>query len=118
MFALSTYAFKPICNLTLDVDRPHELTTKLEHLNSDALVTWGLDADTAVKRLYVMHEDRLSSGIPAFLVLWVQMRRYRWLTWIVGLFGAFQIACRIYDYVLAPAICPPSAPMEQFCVIA
>ena len=39
-----------------------------------------------------------------FLALWVQMPRYRWLTWIVGLPGVFQIACRIYDHVLAPAI--------------
>ena len=80
------------------------LQIRLDDLNSDALVQWGLDAGTAAKRLYVMHEDGLSSGIPAFLALWVQMPRYRWLTWIVGLPGVFQIACRIYDHVLAPAI--------------
>jgi predicted DCC family thiol-disulfide oxidoreductase YuxK len=82
----------PVCNF------------EIQHLNSDARVHWGLDADAAAKRLYVLHEGKLSSGIPAFLVLWAQMPRYRWLAWTFGLPGIFQSACWIYDFVLAPVI--------------
>jgi hypothetical protein len=46
----------------------------------------------------------LTSGIPAFLVLWAQMPKYRWLAKTVSLPGVKQIASVIYDYVLAPAI--------------
>ncbi len=65
---------------------------------------WGLDADTAARRLYVLHDGTLTSGIPAFLVLWAQMPKYRWLARVVGFPGIKQIACLAYDHVLAPAI--------------
>jgi hypothetical protein len=52
----------------------------------------------------VLHEGTLTSGIPAFLVLWAQMPRYRWLARIVGFPGIIQIASFTYDHLLAPAI--------------
>jgi hypothetical protein len=54
--------------------------------------------------LYVLHDGVLTSGIPAFLVLWAQMPRYRALGRIVGLPGFKQIAIAVYDHVLAPLI--------------
>lgn len=80
------------------------LPIRFDDLNSEARVQWGLDADTAARRLYVLHDGALSSGIPAFLVLWAQMPRYRWLATVVGLPGVKQITAAIYDFVLAPAI--------------
>lgn len=98
----------PVCNFEIQhYARYADLTglpIRFDDLNSDARGHWGLDADAAAKRLYVLHEGKLSSGIPAFLVLWAQMPRYRWLAWTVGLPGVFQSACWIYDFVLAPAI--------------
>jgi hypothetical protein len=52
----------------------------------------------------VLHEGALTSGIPAFLELWAQMPRYRFLAKLVGLPGIMQIAALAYDHVLAPAI--------------
>ena len=63
-----------------------------------------MDADTAARRLYVLHDGVLTSGISAFLVLWAQMPRYRLLGRIVGLPGIRQIASAAYDHVLAPVI--------------
>jgi predicted DCC family thiol-disulfide oxidoreductase YuxK len=82
----------------------HKLPIQFDDLNSDARAKWGLDADTAARRLYVLHDGTLTSGIPAFLVLWAQMPKYRWLSRFVGMPGIKQIASAIYDYVLAPAI--------------
>jgi predicted DCC family thiol-disulfide oxidoreductase YuxK len=98
----------PVCNFEIQhyaqyADRTG-LPIRFDDLNSDARLRWGLDADTAAKRLYVLHQGTLTSGIPAFLVLWTQMPRYRWLAVVVGLPGIRPITCGAYDFVLAPAI--------------
>ena len=98
----------PVCNFEIQHYARYAgqagLPIRFDDLNSDALAGWGLDADTAAKRLYVLQDGNLSSGIPAFLVLWSQMPRYRWLAWWVGLPVVFQVACKTYDHILAPVI--------------
>lgn len=80
------------------------LPIQFDDLNGPARAAWGIDADTAARRLYVLHDGVLTSGIPAFLVLWREMPRYRALAAIVGLPGVRQIASVIYDHLLAPLI--------------
>ena len=98
----------PVCNFEIQHYARYAdatgLPIRFDDLNSDARGQWGLDADTAARRLYVLHEGALTSGIPAFLVLWAQMPKYRWLAKVVGFPGIKQIACATYDFVLAPVI--------------
>jgi predicted DCC family thiol-disulfide oxidoreductase YuxK len=98
----------PVCNFEIQhyakYAGENNLPIRFDDLNSGARVHWGLDSDTAARRLYVLHEGALTSGIPAFLVLWAQMPKYRWLGRIVGLPGVKQIASVLYDHVLAPVI--------------
>lgn len=98
----------PVCNFEIrhyaQYAGSKDLPIRFDDLNSDAREPWGLDADTAARRLYVLHDGALTSGIPAFLVLWAQMPRYRWLARIIGLPGIRHVACAAYDHVLAPAI--------------
>ena len=98
----------PVCNLEIQhyarYARTHGLPIRFDDLNTDARNQWGLDADTAARRLYVLKNGTLTSGIPAFLVLWAQMPRYRVLAKVVGLPGVRHIATLAYDHVLAPAI--------------
>ena len=98
----------PVCNFEIQHYARYAdakgLPIRFDDLNSDARTKWGLDADTAARRLYVLHEGALTSGIPAFLVLWAQMPKYRWLARVVGLPGIKQIAGAAYDHVLAPVI--------------
>ncbi len=98
----------PVCNFEIQHYARYAgqkgLPIRFDDLNSDALVQWGLDADTAAKRLYVLHDGKLTSGIPAFLLLWAQMPRYQQLARFVGLPGVRQVASLAYDYVLAPGI--------------
>jgi predicted DCC family thiol-disulfide oxidoreductase YuxK len=98
----------PVCNFEIkhyaDYADHKGLPIRFDDLNTDARLQWGLDADTAARRLYVLHEGRLTSGIPAFLVLWAKMPRYRWLARTVGLPGIRHIASALYDHVLAPTI--------------
>ena len=98
----------PVCNFEIQHYARYAgatgLAIRFDDLNSGALAHWGLDSDTAAKRLYVLHDGALTSGIPAFLVLWAQMPRYRWLARFIGLPGVRQVASVAYNYVLAPAI--------------
>ena len=98
----------PVCNFEIQhyarYAVANDLPIRFDDLNSDARDQWGLDADTAARRLYVLHEGSLTAGIPAFLVLWAQMPKYRRLARVVGFPGIKQIACVAYDHVLAPSI--------------
>ena len=98
----------PVCNFEIQhyaqYSDDNKLPIKFDDLNSDARVQWGIDADTAARRLYVLHNGKLTSGISAFLVLWEQMPKYRWLSKVVGLPGVRQIASAIYDHIMGPAI--------------
>ena len=98
----------PVCNFEIQhyaqYSGDNELPIQFDDLNSDARLQWGLDADTAARRLYVLHDGALTSGIPAFLVLWAQMPKYRWLGKVVGLPVIKQFASALYDYALAPVI--------------
>ena len=98
----------PVCNFEIQhyarYAAYNDLPIQFHDLNSDARDQWGLDADTAARRLYVLHEGRLTSGISAFLILWAQMPKYHWLAKVVGLPGIRQIASAAYDHVLAPVI--------------
>lgn len=98
----------PVCNFEIRhyarYAGANRLPIRFDDLNTDACAQWGLDADTAARRLYVLHEGAMTSGIAAFLVLWAQMPRYRILARLVGLPGIRQIAELGYDHVLAPAI--------------
>ena len=98
----------PVCNFEIQhyarYAGANGLPIQFDDLNSDARGQWGVDADTAARRLYVLHEDTLTSGIPAFLVLCAQMPKYRWLAKVVGFPGIKQVACAAYDFVLATAI--------------
>ena len=80
------------------------LPIRFDDLNTDALQRWGIDADTAARSLYVQRGGVIVSGVPAFLLLWSQMPRYRLLARIVGLPGIRQIAGAAYDHVFAPAL--------------
>lgn len=98
----------PVCNFEIQhyarYAHAKGLPIRFDDLNSDARGQWGLDTDTAARRLYVSHDGTLTSGIPAFLVLWGQMPKYRWLAKVVRLPGIRQAACVVYDHLLAPAI--------------
>ncbi|MEO1365094.1 MAG: DUF393 domain-containing protein, partial [Pseudomonadota bacterium] len=78
----------PVCNFEIthyaDYSAREGLPIRFDDLNSDALAQWNLDADTAARRLYVLKDGALHSGIPAFVLLWQEMPRYRWLARLVS----------------------------------
>ncbi|MEM9348956.1 MAG: DUF393 domain-containing protein [Pseudomonadota bacterium] len=98
----------PVCSFEINhyavYARKNGLPIRFDDLNGPDLAAWGIDADTAARRLYVEHEGALYDGIPAFIVLWDQMPRYRLLGRFVRLPVIKQIFEITYDYALAPLI--------------
>lgn len=98
----------PVCNFEISHYEAYadanNLPIRFDDLNTDALAKWDLTADQAARRLYVAKDGTLTSGIPAFLILWKDMPKYHWLAKIVALPVVKQISIAAYDYVLAPII--------------
>ena len=80
------------------------LPIRFEDLNAAGLAARGLTPYRAARRLLVLKDGQLYAGIPAFLVLWRDMPRYRWLARIVALPGIRQAAGLVYETLLAPSI--------------
>jgi predicted DCC family thiol-disulfide oxidoreductase YuxK len=98
----------PVCNVEIGHYAQYAddagLPIQFDDLHVDAWTQRGLDSDMAARRLYVHHDGVLTSGISAFLVLWSQMPRYRFLGRLLGLPGIKQLASVVYDHVFAPAL--------------
>jgi len=98
----------PVCSFEINhyatYAQKRALPLRFEDLNDSDMDDWGLTRDQAARRLYVLKDGQMVSGIPAFLVLWQDMPRYRVLARIVGLPGMRLLACAVYDNVLAPLI--------------
>lgn len=65
---------------------------------------WGIDRETAAKRIHVRHDGQVLDGVPAFIAMWTAMPKYRWLARLVSLTVVNQIAVAGYDYVAAPLL--------------
>lgn len=99
----------PVCSYEIDhyaaYSTGQALPIDFDDLNDPAaLQRWGLDPDTAARKLHVLKDGTLLAGIPAFIALWEDMPRYRKLARIVALPGIYHVACGVYDWVLAPLI--------------
>ena len=75
--------------------------TDLTATDLDAL---GLTPDEAAERLHVLHEGKLVAGVDAFVILWAEMPRFRWLARLVTLPMIYPIAVFVYDQILAPLL--------------
>lgn len=70
-----------------------------------ALSAHGISAEDAVRRLHALDaEGRLHSGVDAFLLIWRNLGRYRWLAAIVGSRPIRPLADFIYERLAAPAL--------------
>jgi len=98
----------PVCSVEIDhyakYSQAHALPLAYDDLSTCDLARWGVSREEAAKRLHVMQGGEIYAGIPAFLVLWREMPRYRWLARLVGLPGVRQVASVVYDRALAPAL--------------
>lgn len=98
----------PLCSAEIDHYRRYAegraLPIRFSDLTDADLSAHGLSPDDAARRLHVIRDGVLLSGVPAFAALWAEMPRYRWLSRVVLWPGVRPLACALYDRVLAPAL--------------
>ena len=77
---------------------------KFADLNETDLASFGLTSDQAARRLFVVQDGALLSGVDAFVVLWRETPGFAWLARLVALPGVRQVAGIVYEGVLAPIL--------------
>ena len=65
---------------------------------------WGVNKEDAKKSLDVYHDETVYTGVNAFIVLWKEIPRYRWLATLVSYPIIYPIANIVYDNLLAPIL--------------
>jgi predicted DCC family thiol-disulfide oxidoreductase YuxK len=98
----------PVCRFEIDhyrkVARRDDLPVAFDDLNGPELAAWGIDADAAARRLHVRRGDEVLSGFPAFLALWSEMPRMRWLARALDRPGLRPAGGWVYDRIGAPLL--------------
>ena len=98
----------PVCDAEMcryqSYSERRALPIAYDDLNKIDLSEWGVSEDQATRLLHVLHEGRLHIGFDAFLVLWEQMPRFRFVARIGRLPGIFPVLSWIYAEVVARII--------------
>ena len=73
-------------------------------LNEMDLSRYDLTEDQAAKRLHVVQDGQLISGVDAFLVIWRKLPRTKWLARVVDRPVLRPVAGWVYNRILAPVL--------------
>lgn len=98
----------PICSREIAGYRAYSearaLPLRFEGIDAADLAALGLTPEDAARRLHVVKDGELLSGVAAFVALWREMPRFRWLARLVSLPGVRQLAGGLYEGLLGPAL--------------
>ena len=95
----------PVCSREIGVYRGRtEGQVAFVDLNDTDLTLYGLTPDEAARRLHVVEDGRLLSGVDAFRALWRTTPGFRWLAMVAGLPVVRQVAGMVYERLLAPML--------------
>ncbi len=73
--------------------------------NPNALKAYGLTKADIERRLYALDTNgKLLSGIDAFIQIWQEMPRYRWLASLAALPPIHFIGAKLYDHIAVPLL--------------
>lgn len=99
----------PICSREVNhyqrLSRAADLPIAYDDLSDAARLTdWGVTKEQAAKRLHLRQNGQMYSGLPAFILLWQQIPRTRWLARLFSLPGLHWMAIKAYDHLAAPLL--------------
>ena len=98
----------PICKTEIchyrDYAKGRGIVMHFDDLNQIDPTLYGVTRIDAAKRLHVLHDGSVLSGVPAFVVIWQQLPRYQLLAKIVRLPIVYFLSNLVYDFVLAPVL--------------
>jgi predicted DCC family thiol-disulfide oxidoreductase YuxK len=96
----------PVCSFEIDAYRRRALREglPLRFDRLDQAANWGITPDQAARRLHVLHNGEVLSGIPAFRALWAEIPQLRWLARLTGKPFIGAACASLYDQLLAPLL--------------
>tara|TARA_Y100000389_G_scaffold201485_1_gene244317 strand:+ start:995 stop:1351 length:357 start_codon:yes stop_codon:yes gene_type:complete len=66
-----------------------EVSSKLTNKNHKELL----------RRLHVVHNKNVYSGVKAFIIMWSYLPRYKWISRLVSLPVIYHLSCLIYEFI-------------------
>ena len=96
----------PLCRFEIDHYRA-AATRDAAPLRFDRLqdaARWGLTVDQAARRLHVLKDGQLLSGLEAFRAIWSSLPRWRWLARVTGWPVVRPAVTVLYDRIAAPLL--------------
>ena len=94
----------PVCRFEIDHYRKTTENLPIRFDRLDQAESWGITPDQAARRLHVLQDGRLLSGMAAFRALWSVMPRYRWLARMCGWPILRPLLDLGYDRIAAPIL--------------
>ncbi|WP_420862844.1 thiol-disulfide oxidoreductase DCC family protein [Algirhabdus cladophorae] len=98
----------PICSREVDVYKDVSTRAGLDiayhDLGETDLDRFGLTPDAAAREFHVLKAGTLYKGLPAFVQLWSDLPRWRWLARAVQIPVIWQLANLAYRFIAAPAL--------------
>ena len=98
----------PVCSREIGAYRRHAEATgaalRFEPLTQGAPERHGLTPDEAARRLHVVRDGAVLSGLDAFAVLWASLPRTAWLARLVGMPVVRPLVALLYDRLAAPLL--------------
>lgn len=96
----------PVCRF--EIDHYRKTATRDDaplHFDSlDQAACYGLTPDQAARRLHVLQDGRLLSGLAAFRAIWSTLPRWRWLARLSGLPIIHPALTFVYNRIAAPIL--------------
>ena len=59
----------------------------------------GKSHEDLLRRLHVIKDDKVYSGVSAFIIMWRNIPKYRWIANLVALPGVYQFSLLLYEVV-------------------
>ncbi|WP_099826158.1 thiol-disulfide oxidoreductase DCC family protein [Oceaniglobus indicus] len=98
----------PVCRREIDAYRrtaeSRGLPLTFQGIDAADLSAWGLTPETAARRLHVIENGKLLSGVAAFAALWDRLPKLRWLARLVRRPMVRPLSEALYERLLAPAL--------------
>ena len=98
----------PICSWEISgyarYAQTHEMPLVFEDIAMADLAAVGLTPEMAARRLHMIVDGELISGMDAQRALWRAIPHMRWVAVLTGLPGIKQLANLTYDHIAAPLL--------------